>query len=119
MKNFPVLYFKPTIVCIDDNKLVTDALKTLLEKDFYVNSFNTSKEFIKYLAEYKSLFKQNNFFRIFRESEYNNLQESTLLELKINNISNFVNAPNINNEIALVLIDKIMPDIEKNYLFKL
>lgn len=126
MKQLPLFYFTPTIFCIDDDLSVTAALGDLISKFYEYKSFNNTDELLQYLEKYSSLFLDNKLLRSFSESEYSDSPGTALVELNLNNISSFMRTKGIHKEIAVIIVDYLMPDFDglslcktlKDYPFK-
>jgi CheY-like chemotaxis protein len=109
MPNLPVYYVRPTILCIDDDKSITDSLSSLLGKYYSTVCFNEPDDLLNYLKNYQSLLNKNKLFREFVESEYHNDSTASLIQFDFKNINKIIDDINIADEIGLILIDNTMP----------
>ncbi|MBY0379599.1 MAG: hypothetical protein K2P99_04270 [Burkholderiales bacterium] len=110
-EGLPICYVKPTILCIDDDVPITDALDGLISKQYSIICFNKTTELLDYIKNYESIFSQNKLFREFTESEYSDVPTSLLIQFNLKTINDLIDNSNITKEIALIIVDNSMPDM--------
>ena len=112
MNTLPIFYSKPKILCIDDDLTINNALHDLLNKFYSTKVFNNSNDLLDYLKNYKSFFEQKQFIKNFTESEYADNPNTLLVTFNIDSLSDIINDTNIQDEIGIVLIDYLMPELD-------
>lgn len=126
MDMLPIFYFRPTVICIDDDLITTSALGSLISKVYPFHAFNNSKSMMGFLNNYHSFLNEKKFLRNFEESEYSDSSYASIIEFNYNNILELINAPEIKKEIAVLISDYYMPEVDgislcqqlKDYPFK-
>ncbi len=118
MKTLPLFYFRPRIISVDDDKLMTKALDMTISSKFDIYTFNSPYEVIKYISDYKSIVSTISFIRDFSESEYNDKTLLSVTELNLSKIINLADNADKAKEIGIIIVDYMMPDISGIDLLK-
>lgn len=110
MDSLPIIYFKNSIACLDDNPIVFATLKDTLAETFLVNTFDNPQNFIDYIKNQQTYLVNNSFLRGLNESEYFNNPLSSIVEFNFSKILEIADNPVKHQEISVVIIDYIMPE---------
>lgn len=103
----PVLYFQPTVVCVDDDKLSINTYRTLFKDHFNCVFFDNGVDALNYLNKNRSSIANINLSSLVQDYDYNSSYE-TLLKLSIEPLLHFYSEVNKSNEIAVLLTDYYM-----------
>lgn len=112
MKTLPIFYFRPTVIYIDDDIAMTHSVEKLVNSIYSTRTFNNTTSLLNYLDKYQSILEQKPILRNFNESEYSDSPDTSLVEFKFNSLSNLFNEYPIENEIGVMIIDYLMPDMD-------
>lgn len=126
INSLPVLYFKTTVVCLDDNKEFIDSFQILLGDMFNVVTFESNLELEEYIKSYKSLIINDGFLRVIHDTDISDNNFCSLIEFNLSNIFKIINDECKYNEISTLIVDYFMPGkngIEvckdlQNYVFR-
>lgn len=118
MNNLPVFFYHPTVVCIDDDQLMVDSLTGLLGGEYLIKTFTAVKPFLDLISLYKPYLSDALFLRNFSESEFSDRALYSVTELKIDKILDLVNDDNKYADIAVLVTDYLMPEVDGYELCK-
>jgi CheY-like chemotaxis protein len=111
LKKLPLFYFPPTICWIDDDQLFLDAASNLFKNDYNCLTFANPEKAIQLLNTYQPLSKSVNFYREYAESDFFNTYNHLPIDINISEITKLATIPSIRNELAILIIDNNMPNI--------
>ena len=111
MRNLPVFYYRSTIITIDDEPMVADALSLLLQDNFDIKSFNKPHEFLDFMQTYQVPLSDNIALRGCKEHEYYDTASHTIVDFNIPELHTLRKQPERNNEISVIIVDYRMPEI--------
>jgi CheY-like chemotaxis protein len=111
MRKLPLFYFSPTICWVDDNQLFLDAANSLFKEDYNCLTFVKPADAIQFLTSYQSPYSKINFTREFTESDMFDTHNHLPVDINISEITQLANNASIRNEIAILVIDNNMPEI--------
>lgn len=107
----PLFYFKPTICWIDDDQLFLDAVSISFQEKYNHLSFTNPCKALQFLQSYQSPLANLIFKHEFSESDVFGTNDRYPVDINIPSIKNIVNLTNRRNEIAVLVIDYNMPEI--------
>lgn len=111
INKLPLFYFPPTICWVDDNQLFLDAAHQLFNEEYNCITFIDAKKAEEYLTTYKSPYSTINFAREFIESDLFNTHNHLPIDINISEIARLADMSEIQNELAILVIDNYMPYI--------
>ncbi len=111
MKKLPLFYSPPTICWIDDDKLFLDAANNLFENEYSYLSFTNPQEAVAFLDNYQPPSSKINFTREFTESDIYDTRNHLPIDINIAEITKLANTAHLKNEIAILVIDNNMPNM--------
>jgi len=112
LKSFlPLFYFRPTICWIDDDPLFLDAIKFRFSKNHNCLTFTQPEKAIDFIKTNSSPLANLMFKRELTESEIFGIQDHYPIDVLLGNIKQIADLPNKENEIALLVTDYNMPQI--------
>lgn len=119
MQHLPVYYHRSTIISVDDDILVSNALRSLLSKDYEVKSFSESKLFLDFVNN--NSFKTPNYITPYecKDHEYSDTATHLLIDFNIPGLHHLLNDPTRIDDISVIIVDYNMPNINGLELCKL
>lgn len=111
INKLPLFYFPPTICWVDDSQLFLDAAYQLFKDEYHCVTFVDPKKAADYLTTYKSPCANINFTREFIESDLYNTHNHLPIDMNISEIAQLAHKAEIQNELAILVIDNYMPII--------
>lgn len=111
MNKMPILYFKPSIVVIDDDELLLKTLKEVLSKHYNIITFSDPLSAKEYLESRVSLLDNHHLLNGFNQHEVSDQITHSLVDFNTNNLNHIMNNPDKQNEVALIIADYLMPGI--------
>lgn len=111
IKTLPIFYFRPMVVCIDDDISVIEVLRNLINKKFRTETFLNTNKFLDFIKGYASSLNDKSFLRNFEESEHGDSPYKSLVEFRLNDLHELFNSNDLSSEVGVVIIDYLMPGI--------
>ncbi len=112
MKNkLPLFYFPPSICWVDDNQVFLDAAHQFFKDDYNCLTFVDPKKAMEYLTIYQSPYSDINFTREFTENDIFNTHNHLPIDINLSEIIRLADIEAIKNELAILIIDNYMPNI--------
>jgi CheY-like chemotaxis protein len=112
MQALPIFYFPTTIVCIDDDSIFLDELKTILDTKYNVITFNNSKQALSELKNYTSPVAKVSFLQSLVEHEYYDAPNHAPINLDMNYLHKLSQLVDRTQEISMLIIDYHMPEMD-------
>lgn len=110
-ETLPLFYFKPTICWIDDDQIFLDAVKLEFHEEYNCISFNNPREAVKFLLSYESPLSDIALKKEFTESDLYGANDHYPVNINIPNIKEIINRADKSREIALLITDYHMPEL--------
>ena len=112
MQVLPIFYFPTTIVCIDDDDMFLDGLRTVLDTKYNVLTYNNSEEALMELKEYRSPVAKVSFLQSLVEHEYYDAPNYAPINLNINYLYQLAQLADRAQEISILIIDYHMKEMD-------
>lgn len=119
MKKLPVFYYRSTVITIDDEPMVSDALSLLLIKEFNIKSFSRPREFLEFIQTYQIPLSDDIALRECTEHEDFDTVRHIIIDFNVPELHSLIQHPKRNDEISVIIVDYRMPEINGLTLCKL
>ncbi|MBA2651385.1 MAG: response regulator [Tatlockia sp.] len=110
-ESLPLFYFKPTICWIDDDQMFLEAVKFNFREKYNCLSFNDPREAVEFLQSYESPLSNISLKKEFTESDLYGANDHYPVDIDIPNIKSIINKADKSSEIAVLITDYYMPEL--------
>lgn len=111
IEKLPLYYFKPTICWVDDDEIFLDAVNIAFREKYNFLGFSNPAAALDFLESYTPPTSNINIKREFIESDLFDNKNHYPIDVNISAISYILNLSDKSNEIAIVVFDYNMPEI--------